>query len=200
MSKVFIPSMSEDFWKTPQISITRYARSGGGYSPSVKVFLARGERRICVGFDTRETPAATRYKEDGMPVYKDSAVEMFLKPFDGDARYLNLEFNSSCAAVFGFGDGKNDREELVRKYKKSLNASAAVSRKNWKIYFEIPFEIIGEIYGKKFCPFTETVKANFFKCGDETPFPHYGSAFPIPLDYPEFHRPQYFGEMIFLKT
>jgi hypothetical protein len=40
------------------------------------------------------------------------------------------------------------------------------------------------------------MKGNFQKCGDKTKFPHYGSWNRIDTPEPDFHRPEYFGDLI----
>ena len=42
-----------------------------------------------------------------------------------------------------------------------------------------------------------TVRANFYKCGDDTAVPHYLSWNPIPIPKPNFHTPEHFGEIRF---
>ncbi len=44
-----------------------------------------------------------------------------------------------------------------------------------------------------------SVKANFYKCGDELPEPHYLSWNPINLEKPNFHTPDFFGDIYFEK-
>ena len=39
--------------------------------------------------------------------------------------------------------------------------------------------------------------ANFYKCGDELPTPHFLSWNPIEWAEPSFHRPEQFGKLIF---
>ena len=39
--------------------------------------------------------------------------------------------------------------------------------------------------------------ANFYKCGDELPTPHFLSWSPIEWAEPSFHRPEQFGKLIF---
>ena len=41
------------------------------------------------------------------------------------------------------------------------------------------------------------MRANFNKCGDELPTPHFLSWSPIEWKEPSFHRPEQFGELIF---
>ena len=39
------------------------------------------------------------------------------------------------------------------------------------------------------------IRANFYKCGDDTAYPHYGMWRPFQSDKPDFHRPEEFGEI-----
>ena len=40
------------------------------------------------------------------------------------------------------------------------------------------------------------LRANFYKCGDDLPVPHFVSWNPITTEKPNFHRPECFGELI----
>ncbi len=50
-------------------------------------------------------------------------------------------------------------------------------------------------YGREVKPGLEG-RANFYKCGDETEFPHYG-AWSLRDGGPDFHRPEFFGSIVF---
>ena len=41
-------------------------------------------------------------------------------------------------------------------------------------------------------------KVNFYKCGDALPQPHFLSWQRVVADNPDFHLPEYFGQMQFL--
>ena len=40
-------------------------------------------------------------------------------------------------------------------------------------------------------------RANFYNCADETIIPHFVTWNPIGTEKPDYHQPQYFGEIIF---
>jgi hypothetical protein len=40
------------------------------------------------------------------------------------------------------------------------------------------------------------LRANFYKCADNTRIPHYVSWNPIEVASPDFHRPEFFGELL----
>jgi hypothetical protein len=45
----------------------------------------------------------------------------------------------------------------------------------------------------------QTIRANFYKCGDKLQSPHYLSWNPISLPKPNFHCPDFFGILHFEK-
>ena len=65
----------------------------------------------------------------------------------------------------------------------------------WTVEERIPLDLIFQ------CPianlqFPLTLRANFYKCADKTKRPHFVSWQPILLPNPDFHCPQFFGEII----
>jgi hypothetical protein len=42
-----------------------------------------------------------------------------------------------------------------------------------------------------------TATGNVYKCGDNLPVPHFISWNPITTENPDFHRPDFFGQMKF---
>ena len=65
----------------------------------------------------------------------------------------------------------------------------------WKLTVEIPLFLIGVVPAN----LPEAIKANFYKCADETTTPHYLSWSLIATTEPDFHCPEYFGELVFEK-
>ena len=63
---------------------------------------------------------------------------------------------------------------------------------DWRVTVLIPFELVG--VDPENLP--EKLRANFYKCGDKTAHPHYVSWSPIDTPKPDFHRPDFFGELI----
>ena len=43
----------------------------------------------------------------------------------------------------------------------------------------------------------KSMRANFYKCGDNLPTPHFLSWNAIDWPEPSFHRPEFFGELVF---
>ncbi|MDR1940172.1 MAG: carbohydrate-binding family 9-like protein [Clostridiales bacterium] len=198
MRQIIIPTTPR-FSEKPQGVISLYKWSGNGYAPRVDIFLTADGQKLFVKFEVYERAAAVKYPSDGQPVYNDSAVEFFLKPFDDDPRYLNFEFNAVCAAVLGFGEGKTGRAELIERFKKTLNASVVTESQKWRLCFEIPAEIIGSVYGRRFSFYGRSMTGNFYKCGDQTAYPHFGMLFDVESLTPDFHKPESFGRLKIVK-
>ena len=67
----------------------------------------------------------------------------------------------------------------------------------WRITYRIPAAFIGRFFpGFSFRPGL-TIRANCYKCGDLTEKPHYLSWNPMDPDRLSYHRPEYFGRMVF---
>ena len=63
----------------------------------------------------------------------------------------------------------------------------------WTVEERIPLDLI---FREKKPVFPQVLKANFYKCADKTKRPHFLSWRPIDLPKPDFHCPQFFGEII----
>ena len=78
-----------------------------------------------------------------------------------------------------------------------LFIKACVHRDTWEVSYKVPFALI-----EKYIPgyrFEEgmTIKANFYKCGDKMLLPHYGMWKEVKAEDQDFHRPEFFGEILF---
>ena len=62
----------------------------------------------------------------------------------------------------------------------------------WSVAMGIPFDLLGYPEGVR----PSVLRANLYKCADETAVPHYVSWNPIDTPAPDFHRPEFFGELI----
>ena len=64
-------------------------------------------------------------------------------------------------------------------------------RTAWSLELELPFALFCEGPGVP-----ERLQCNFYKCGDKTDTPHFLSWNPVEVASPDFHRPEFFGELI----
>ena len=95
---------------------------------------------------------------------------------------LPLEINSIGSDEVGTGD-----------YFGPIVVTASyVNKEKWVLQFTIPFEFIDEAFGTH----TDTMYANLFKCGDETPHEHYISYSPVNSEVMDFHQSKFFAKFI----
>lgn len=127
-------------------------------------------------------------------VCKDSCLEFFFCPVEGD-RYFNFECNPNAALYVGYGRPGSQRCRLHRgTFKEILQAKPFEFSGGWGIELRIPVSFI-QIFVPDFqLSSGMTLRANFFKCGDETEQEHYMSWNPVDVPHPNFHLPEFFGQ------
>ena len=169
------------------------------YQPHTTVHLARTEAFLYALFIVEAEQVRALHTCDLEAVCEDSCVEFFLANAD-NTRYWNFEFNAigTCNASVR-RDKKTDVRRLseaelqsIMRYPSLGNAPIAGTDATvaWSLLVGIPMALIG-CEGEV----PPTLRGNFYKCGDKTARPHYLSWSPIPTPAPNFHLPQYFGEL-----
>ncbi|MDD2799182.1 MAG: carbohydrate-binding family 9-like protein [Bacteroidales bacterium] len=171
------------------------------YKPIASFSIARDEERIYLYYFVRGNSLRALYSEDLSEVWTDSCVEFFLQ-VPGDANYYNFEFNciGTCYAAkresrANFTLLTKDELSQIQRYTK-LDKSSFQEKEGlfaWDLLVSIPFSLIG-LEGANL---PEKIRANFYKCADATIIPHFVSWNPIDTPNPDFHRPEFFGEIYF---
>ncbi len=168
-----------------------------GYTPAVttQMVYVAGDRFVLRMRCAEAQPKAvyTAYMD---PVYTDSCLEFFAD-WLSDGRYINMEMNANGALLSCIGPDRHDRTPVRDICGDIFPVTAKVEADAWSVTAEIPLSMLSAILGKPvevtsgfaFC-------GNFYKCGDETHTVHYGMWSPVGTEKPDFHRPEYFGELI----
>lgn len=171
------------------------------YKPSVNFRMAYTADSILLKYEVIESHVRATYREINDPVYKDSCVEFFVS-FDG-IHYYNLEFNSLGTALVGYGSViraerfrlSNEVIEAIRAYPHQAIKLPDTGESHWELLLNIPFSVFQyDILDQ----LRDTIgRANFYKCGDELPEPHYIAWNRIEYPVPNFHQPASFGQLLF---
>ncbi|MEI6556397.1 MAG: carbohydrate-binding family 9-like protein [Paludibacter sp.] len=172
------------------------------YKPVCRFKIARSSNSLFIHFKVIEKNIRALYSTDQQSVWEDSCVEFFCKQ-PGQDHYFNFEFNciGTCLATKRKGR-ELDVQPLSEQKMKSIIRFASLGNEpfdeksgniEWELTVEIPFDVIEIPHGN----LPETLRANFYKCGDGTSVPHYLSWSHITTDKPDFHRPELFGELSF---
>jgi hypothetical protein len=131
-------------------------------------------------------------------------MEFFFKPDpEKDDRYLNFEMNPIGTVLIGLGIDRHGRVRVsepseIFNIKTSVDKDDLSSYKGtyWSINYSIPFDFLEKYYGKLEFTSGKKLLANFYKCGDDSKYKHFGSWNIIDLPKPDFHRPEFFGELV----
>lgn len=138
------------------------------------------------------------------PVYTDSCLEVFLMPVEDDKRYINFEVNKNGVYLSQIGTCRADRvfiksithiEPVIETIEITEDGKTA-----WGYEISVPEKLISALYGVDYRICERTVKCNFYKCAELNKSPHFGTFFPIKTEKPDFHRPEFFGEIHFRKA
>lgn len=125
---------------------------------------------------------------------RDSCLEFFFSPIDGDLRYFNIEFSPTGCMYLGFGGGYG----LVRLLPTAAGLDPVIHRteKGWEITYSIPYTFIRQFFPEFTAEPGKNIRANFYKCGDRTVNKHYLAWNPITGSR-GFHRPEFFAPLYF---
>lgn len=174
------------------------------YKPEVKFRIGHTGSEIWLVYYVKEDHILARQTAPNGPNHKDSCVEFFIDP-KGDGSYYNFEFNAIGATHLAYGPTLGQRnfldpeqiESLIRT-RSSLGKQPIDERGEglaWDLTVVIPTEILIDDQPEDLSGLH--MRANFYKCGDETDTPHFLSWNPIAFERPSFHQPAQFGRIVF---
>lgn len=168
----------------------------------VSVRVAHDNRRIYLYYEVEGEELRAVNTKDFMSVWEDSCVEFFVQR-KGEKVYRNFEFNVHGVLLASERESRESAQHLSLDMMSSIERFTTIKHQyksrrqlsNWTLYAEIPKQAFGFLPNEELS--NETIRANFYKCGDKTQEPHYISWNPIDLPKPDFHVPQFFGELVF---
>ena len=173
------------------------------YRPKMEVRMVHNGAQLLINYRvTEETVRAVAPHDDGN-VWEDSCCELFLSPV-ADGTYYNMECNAAGTILIGFGPKREGRERAPQEVLDKVQRWASLGREafeervgecSWEVALVVPYSAfflhrITSLDG-------QTIRANFYKCGDKLQTPHFLSWNPIELEKPNFHCPEFFGALHF---
>lgn len=171
-------------------------------NPEVTVEISNNQSCLFLSYHVKGDQLRAVTTEDQGPVWEDSCVEFFCQ-VPGERHYCNFECNCIGAMVGSRRLGRAEdvktfsADEMGRIERKCTYPREAFEEKDglfeWTVDLQIPLDLI---FRDQMPHFPQKLKVNFYKCADKTKKPHFLSWQPIPLPKPDFHCPQFFGEII----
>lgn len=190
----------EGFEGIPVAEISNFPwEKEGDYRPQAGAQVSFGEDGLHVKLQALEDELYATTTEQLHFVHIDSCLEFFMRPFPKeDARYFNFEFNPLGITYSSLGDGRQNRVLLTMEDVLAMGISSRITwgkKAMWELTFRIPNQLIAKYFEGRVLQKGSVLEGNFYKCGEWTPTSHFGCWNPIRLPEPDFHAPQFFGEL-----
>lgn len=171
------------------------------YAPDVKFRIAHTGDTIMINYKVKEKAVRAVAETDNGRVWEDSCCEFFISPARDDM-YYNIECNCAGKILFESGNTRHDRKRYplstvatIKRWSSLGNGvfEETPREEEWEMSLIIPaamFEGVKDFTGMK-------SNANFYKCGDKLTTPHFLSWNLVETETPDYHRPEYFGKIVF---
>ena len=176
------------------------------YAPCAQFRIAHTNDSFLIEYTAKDETVRARNANDNGDVWTDSCMEFFLSPQLGDGTYYNLECNCIGTVLLGV------RGENVMKSHAGSEVLGGIKRwsslghvpfeefainQPWHVALTVPFSSFWHHdIGTMLAEGHNRLRANFYKCGDALKKPHFLSWAPIKNDTPNFHLPEFFGEIV----
>lgn len=191
----------------PSLAIDNYPWYQTGQQQNTQIKLAANKDNLFIHIHAQDKYSVAKQTElNHMLICEDSCVEFFFSPSGIlGSSYINLEVNCCGTLHIAYGPDRNYREfisldqaALVKRTSsiKSPVKSAQTDDSDWQIEITLPFSVVEQI--TKSSVNRDKWFANFYRCGGEVE-PQYAVWNPIDVAEPDYHRPEYFGELSFQK-
>ncbi len=173
------------------------------YHPSVIFRIAHTENALLLNYRVTEKSVRARYRKDNEAVWTDACVEFFVIPGENNV-YYNIECNCIGTILLGSGVTRNERERAPQNILSRIKRWSSLGRESfeeciaecsWEVALIIPYSVFYR--DNVFSLDGRTLRANFYKCGDELHEPHFLSWNAISSPKPNFHLPDFFGRLYF---
>ncbi len=169
-------------------------------APEASFVMAHSGHNLYIDFHVRANAILAKYDKDQSPVSEDSCVEVFLQPKEG-GEYWNFEFNCIGALYASHRMTRPNPTRFVAEELASVRRYPSMERVTfeeksgdfaWHLLVVIPLSLMGID-----SPSSGTViRGNLYACASRATTPYYLSWNPITTEKPDFHRPEFFGELI----
>ena len=175
------------------------------YRPITYFNIGRSSDAVFIKYSVKGSMLKAVYTKDHSPVHEDSCVEFFCMP-EGADKYTNFEFNciGTCSASSRKGRSEDvvpfPAEDMVSILRYPSMGHRAFKEMEGMFEWELTVKIPLKLMNLDPDNLPEKIRGNFYKCADDTDSMHFLSWAPINTESPDFHRPEYFGELYFTEN
>jgi hypothetical protein len=180
-----------------------------GFRPEVKVKMMYDKENLYIIFSVHDKFVRCITNEINGPVWEDSCVEFFFAPDAANPeRYFNLEINCGGTPLMHYNMIAKEKitvldADLIRKIEIAHTLPGIVDPElpglvEWTNEYRIPLDILRK-YSQISNPGPGVAwKGNFYKIAENNSNPHYITWAVVKNTVPDFHLPQYFGQLRFI--
>ena len=173
------------------------------YKPKVEFAAVHTGDALLLHYRVEEQSVRAVAKNDHEHIWEDACVEFFFMPAS-DGLYYNIECNCAGKLIVAVGKDRNERQPAPVEVMKGVDRWASLGTEpfdtrqeptKWELALLVPITTFFKHKLESFSGLKAT--GNVYKCGDCLPVPHFISWNPIKTENPDFHRPEFFGQMHF---
>jgi hypothetical protein len=214
VSRLAGPMKIDGDWLKPQwkyvshAEITNFMGVIPAFKPVVMVKMMYDNENLYIIFRVNDRYVRCITDKVNGPVWEDSCVEFFFSPDENSPeKYFNLEINCGGTALMHYNIiAKKEMIEIdpddIKKIEIAHSMPTLTDPENiypvdWTNEYKIPLDLIG-----RYSPVTHPEpgvrwRANFYKIAENNSNPHFMTWSPVINEVPDFHIPQFFGEIRF---
>ena len=169
------------------------------YQPRTSFSIAHTGDCILLKYYVEENTIRAVNFQVNSAVYEDSCVECFIG-FQ-QQQYYNLELNCTGTILMAHGMNREQREFISASKLNKINREVVIrhNRESGGVSWELTMVLPVLVFEHDSLSLLNGLacKGNFYKCGDLLPDPHFLCWSPVSSPHPDFHRPEFFGDVHF---
>lgn len=190
------------------VDISNYMGTIPGFKPEAQAKMMYDDENLYVIFHVKDRYVRCITQEINGPVWEDGAVEFFFAPDSGKPLlYFNLETNCGGTPLMHYNLVPRKESQVlatdeIMKIEIAHTLPKIIDPEmkdpvTWTLEYRIPIAML-EKYAKLTRPKKGVEwKANFYKIAENSSNPHYITWSVVNIEKPDFHRPDFFGKLIF---
>ncbi len=210
------PDLSSDaVWSgASEAAVTHFTWEDSGHRPDARARVIYDDNWLAIRFTVKDQYVRAVAEKFNDSVCSDSCVEFFVAPSDDPAQdaYFNFEVNcggtmllyacpSSAQRLAGAGSvhvSEEDGETIqMAATLPKIVEPELTEPTQWSVEYHVPWTLFEKYFEVKRPRAGQTWRGNFYKCGDRTSHPHWGSWSPVDTPRPSFHQPDFYQPLRF---
>jgi len=198
-------NFSPDWQEIAPLTIDIYPWYKTGTRQNTQVKLCRNEDALFIQMIAQDKYSFAKQTElNNKLICEDSCVEFFFSPSGVlGSSYVNIEVNCCGTLHLAYGPGRENRQFISLEAASLIHRSSSITSpvkvetetdSQWTVGISLPFAVIEQLTGDPVNK--DKWFANFYRCGGRTES-QYAVWQNIDTPEPDYHRPEYFGELVF---